>query len=211
MAGVFVTIEGGDATGKSSQVKALLEFLTEQGVDFVATREPGGTPLAEAIRQLVLSPEYEMSVITEALLYAAARAEHTRQVVVPALNAGKLVISERYVDSSLAYQAFGGGLPEQFVAKINEMATGALVPTRTILFDLDPSLAAARRQRELDRIEGKGLEFHQEVRLGYLELAKAEPERFRIIDASQPADVVQAEVRRFVLEVLPKERKGEAK
>jgi len=203
---VFITFEGVDGSGKSTQLKLLLEYLEERGIPHLFTREPGGTPIAEQIRQVVLDPQNAgMSVITEALLFAASRAEHVAKTIRPALLAGKVVICDRYVDSSLIYQGIAGGLPPEFVAQINEMATGALRPHRTIVLDLSPAAAAARRAAgSADRIEQKDLGYHDQVRQAYLELAQAEPRRVKLVDASGSVEQVQTEIRRLVDEVLPR-------
>jgi dTMP kinase len=203
---VFISFEGVDGAGKGTQLKLLLEYLEEKGVPYVFTREPGGTPLAERIRETVLDPAYKgMSVITEAFLFAASRADHVANVIRPALQAGKNVICDRYVDSSMVFQAFAGGLPPEFVAQINEMATGGLKPHRTIMLDVPTGVARERlNSRELDRIEQQNDFYHQQVREGYLELAKAEPRRFKIVDATRDVNTVQAQVRQLVDEILPR-------
>lgn len=205
---VFITFEGVDGAGKSTQLKLLMEYLQERGVEYIFTREPGGTPLAERIREVLLDPAHTgMSVITEAYLYAASRADHVSQVVRPALQSGKVVICDRYVDSSMVYQGFAGGMPLDFLSQINEMATGSLKPHRTIVLDLTPEVA--RERRGADRMEQKSEWFHRQVREGYLELAKAEPRRVKLVDASGTVEAVQAEVRKLVDEVLPRRRPAE--
>jgi len=204
---VFISFEGLDGAGKGTQLKLLLEYLKEKGVDFIFTREPGGTEVAERIRDLVLNPVNKgMSVITEALLFAAARAEHVNKLIRPALEARKVVICDRFVDSSMVYQAYAGGLPVEFVAQINDMATGSLKPHRTIVLDLASNVARARREAATpqDRIEQKDEWYHQQVREGYLELAKAEPRRIKVVDASGSVESVQEQIRRLVDEVLPR-------
>lgn len=173
------------------------------------TREPGGTPVSEQVRQVLLDPANRMGVIAEALLYAAARAELVAQVIRPALDAGKVVLCDRFVDSSLVYQAYAGGLPPEWVLQVNEMATGGIKPHRTLLFDLPPDEAVRRKSAQtgdagLDRLEGKGLWYYEAVREGYLQLAKAEPRRIKVLDASQPVDLLQEQVRKLVLEMLPR-------
>jgi len=203
---VFISFEGVDGSGKSTQLRLLLQYLDELGVPYVFTREPGGTPIAEQIRRILLDPANKgMSVITEALLFAASRAEHVARTIRPALEEGKVVICDRFVDSSLVYQALAGGLPPEFVLQINEMATGALRPHRTIVLDVDPEVALTRRQGDgADRIERKALEYHRQVREGYLELARAEPRRVKVVDASRSVEEVQRDIRALVAEVLPR-------
>ena len=203
---VFITFEGLDGAGKGTQLKLLLEYLKEKGVPHIFTREPGGTPMAERIREVVLDPAHAgMSVISEALLFAAARADHVNNVIRPALESGQNVICDRYVDSSMVYQAYAGGLPLEFVAGINEMATGGLKPHRTIMLDLPPEVARSRRGvNGPDRIEVKDEWYHEQVRQGYLELAAAEPRRFKLVDASGSVEQVQDRIRMLVDEVLPR-------
>lgn len=203
---LFLSFEGVDGAGKSTQLELLLEYLKGKRIDFIFTREPGGTPLGEQIREILLDPKNAgMSIITEALLFAAIRTEHVNRVIRPALEAGKVVICDRFVDSSLVYQGLAGGLPLDFVQQINEMATGALKPHRTIVLDIDPNLALQRKSPGMeDRIEQKSLRYHQLVREGYQELAKAEPRRIKIVDASGSVDEVQRQIRTLVDEVLPR-------
>lgn len=203
---LFLSFEGVDGAGKSTQLQLLLEYLRAKGVDYLFTREPGGTPLAERIRDLLLDPvNAGMSVIAEALLFAAGRTDHVNRVIRPALEAGRVVICDRFVDSSIVYQGVAGGLPLEFVTQINEMATGTLKPHRTIVLDLDPAIAVQRRGAEMaDRIEQKDVWYHQQVREGYRDLARAEPRRIKLVDASGPVEEVQQEIRRLVDEVLPR-------
>lgn len=206
---VFITLEGIDGAGKTTQLQLLSGYLAEQGYDFVTTREPGGTPLGEQIRHILLNPAGTMTVHTEAFLFASARAELVANVIRPALQAGRNVVSDRYVDSSIAYQAYGRGLPPEFVAAVNEMATGALKPHRTIVLDLSVSealqrLAAGGKQDRLERLDPV---FFERVREAYLDLAEAEPGRVKLIDASRSIDEVQAEVRHLVEEIWPKRRR----
>lgn len=204
---VFITIEGLDGSGKTSQIQMMLEYLQGQGLDHIYTREPGGTPLAEKIRDLLLDPaNRRMSVISEALLYAAARADHVQHVIRPALDAGKHVICDRYVDSSLVYQSYAGGLPIEYVRQINQMATGDLKPHRTIILDVTAEVARDRRRAAgaLDRMEEKDVWFHERVREGYLDLVNEEPRRLKLVDASQPFEIVQSRLRALIDEILPR-------
>lgn len=205
---VFITLEGIDGSGKSTQFQLLTAYLQAQGHDFVATREPGGTPLGEQIRRLILDPANSMTVHTEAFLYASARAELVANVIRPALQAGHNVVSDRYVDSSIAYQAYGRGLPPEFVAMINEMATGALRPHRTIVLDLPVTEALRRRPvaSHRDRLERLDANFFERVREAYLDLAAGEPGRVKLVDATRGVEAVQADVRRLVEEIWPKRR-----
>lgn len=205
MKGYFITIEGSDGSGKSTQLKKIISYLEEKQVDLVVTREPGGTPVAEAIRELILDPAHpEMTAKTEMLLYAAARAQHVEEKILPALKAGKVVLSDRYVDSSIAYQAYGRGLGDM-VAQVNDIATGGLVPDLTVFLDLPPAVGMARKQQEenheLDRLEQEKLEFHQKVYEGYDALCKAEPDRICRIDAGGSIEEVFGQIRQ-ALEIL---------
>ncbi|MDR0594704.1 MAG: dTMP kinase [Bifidobacteriaceae bacterium] len=196
--GRFVALEGGDGSGKSTQLGLLVARLRRDGwVDgpgrprLVVTREPGGTELGANLRQLVLHGG-EVSPAAEALLYAADRAQHVAQVLRPALARGDLVISDRYLDSSIAYQAEGRGLPEAAIRQVNAVATGGLEPDLTILLDIDPGLAAARRAAPADRLEQAGREFHANVNRRYRELAAARPGAYAVVDATGPPDEVHA-------------------
>jgi dTMP kinase len=194
MAGLFVTFEGVDRAGKTTQAGMLRDAL---GGRAVAVREPGGTPLGERIREVLKDGTIELSPVGEALLFAAARAELVQQVIRPALDAGKVVVSDRYLDSSLAYQGEGRGLGVDVVASINRFATGELEPDITFLLELDLADAAARGG-EADRFEDEGRSLQEQVRDAYDRLARENPERWRRIDASRPADEVHAEVMEVV-------------
>lgn len=203
---LFITLEGIDGSGKSTQIQLLLDFLDKKGIPYVYTREPGGTPMAEQIRRMILSAENrEMEAITEVLLFAAARAENVAKVIRPALAAGKHVICDRYIDSSLVYQGGAGKVPEDVVFQINRLATGDLMPDLTILYDLPAEAALVRRvrrqaQKADDRIEAKGLAFQQKVREGYLALAERFPQRFVCIDATQSVEAMHVQTRQVVWE-----------
>jgi dTMP kinase len=190
--GRFVSFEGIDGAGKSSHVDWFAERLRDRGHDVVVTREPGGTPLAEAIRDWVLNRP--MSVRTEALLVFAARQDHLERLIRPALDAGRWVVCDRFTDSSVAYQGGGRGMPLADVETLERWVHPDLQPDRTYLFDLDPALAARRRAavRDADRFEQQGLDFFRRVRDAYLERAAASPGRFVIIDGSGTVDEVRA-------------------
>jgi dTMP kinase len=194
--GLFVTIEGIDRSGKSTQARRLAEAL---GDDAVLVREPGGTPAGERIRDLLKDPAIELDPRTEALLFAAARAELVAAVIRPALEAGRAVISDRYLDSSLAYQGHARGLGEAEIRRINDWATAGLEPDLTILLRIDPAAAAARAG-EADRFEDEGLALQQRVADAYEQLAAANPARWKPIDASRDADAVAADVEALVAE-----------
>ncbi|MDR1815256.1 MAG: dTMP kinase [Clostridiales Family XIII bacterium] len=193
---MFITFEGGDGSGKSTQIGLLAEVFAARGMDFVRTREPGGTRIGEKIRALILDPENaEMADVTEMLLYAATRAQLAREVVAPALAEGKAVLCDRWVDSSLVYQGVARGLGRA-VAEVNHHATAGIVPDLTVLLDIDPAvgLARARGETALDRIEAEGLAWHERVRAGFLALAEKHPERYFVVDASGTPEAVHAEI-----------------
>lgn len=201
--GIFITFEGPDASGKTTQLKILKEYLQSRGIEPVMTREPGGTPISEKIRDIILDKANgEMLPLTEALLYAAARAQHVGERIIPALEEGKVVISDRYVDSSIAYQGFGRGMGS-VVAEINSHATGGLKPDLTILLATDTSKMRQRRSAaEEDRMDAQKAEFHAEVMRGYLELAAEEPQRICVIDGEQSIEEVAAQIRKQIDDLI---------
>lgn len=204
-AGCFLALEGGEGAGKSTQLRLLAAWLEEAGHEVVVTREPGATPMGRKVRALLLDPATgALAPRAEALLYAADRAQHVAQVVRPALERGAVVLTDRYVDSSLAYQGAGRALDRDDVQKISTWATEALRPDLTLLLDVDPSVGLTRATRGgADRIEAESLAFHQRVRSGFLELAARDPERYLVVPAEAPVDVVHAAVRGRVAAVLP--------
>lgn len=193
--GLFITLEGVDGVGKTTQALLLKAHFEQQGHEVVHTAEPGGTELGKKIRQLLLDPSHkELSPMTEILLYAADRAQHVHEKVRPALAAGKTVICERFVDSSLAYQGYGLGLELEAIRAVNHWATGGLVPDLTIYLDADPSFCLARTKR--DRIAQRTLEYYSRVREGFLALAEADPGRFKVVSARGTREEVAARVLR---------------
>lgn len=203
MRGLFITLEGGDGAGKSTQIRNIEEFFINKGLTVTHTREPGGPPIAEKLREILLDPaNKEMHAVTEMLIYAAGRAQNVREKVEPALERGEIVICDRYVDSSIAYQAYGRGLGEM-VAEVNHYATGGLRPDLTIWLDIDPETGKARAThgKEPDRLEQESAEFHARVREGYASIAKEEPDRFRRVDASGTVDEIKEEIYRFLEEL----------
>ncbi|HXF82348.1 MAG TPA: dTMP kinase [bacterium] len=201
--GLFITIEGPEGAGKTTQARLLGEHL-RRSFDVLHTREPGGTPIGEAIRRLLLDDRHgEMAPQTELLLYAASRAQHVAEVIEPALRAGRLVLSERYVDASYAYQGYGRGLGADLVRTVNAAAIRGLMPDLTILLDVDPAVGIARargragpegRSARGDRIEQEDLAFFARVRAGFLAIASEERDRVRVVDAHRPIPEVQREV-----------------
>jgi dTMP kinase len=205
MSALFITFEGIDGVGKSTQANLLEEYLRSLGHDIVRTLEPGGTELGVEIRQMLLHRKGEVSPRAEALLYAADRAHHVETKVKPALAAGKIVMSDRYLDSSVAYQGAGRELSMEDVRGISIWATGGLLPNLTILLDLDAASARARRNttgQEPDRLEREKIEFFEATRQAFLKLASDEPDRFLVIDASQTVEQMQAQIRARVNTVL---------
>jgi dTMP kinase len=186
--GVFVTLEGGDGAGKTTQIEALARLIVDAGQRIVTCREPGGTAVGERLREaLFADPDHPPSPATELLIFAAARAQLVAEVIRPALEAGHVVLCDRYADSTVAYQHHGRGLDVEAVRAANEVATGGLAPDLTVLLDLDPLEGLRREGRTDDYMEREDIAFHRRVRLGYLELAAAEPERWLVLDATRPA------------------------
>ncbi|WP_375388563.1 dTMP kinase [uncultured Amnibacterium sp.] len=200
---MFLTLEGGDAAGKTTQAVALERWLTGLGRTVVRTREPGGTPLGQTVRDLVLHGDH-VAPRAEALLYAADRAQHVASVVRPALERGDVVIQDRYLDSSVAYQGAGRVLDPEEVRGLSTWATEGLLPDLTVLLDLDPASARDRRSGRAaeDRLESEQDEFHSRVRDAFLALAAAEPRRFLVVDADRPAEAIAADIRRAVQPLL---------
>lgn len=203
--GVFITLEGGDGSGKTTQAELLREWLTSEGRTVVRTREPGGTDVGVEIREIVLHHRGDIAPRAEALLYAADRAHHVATVVRPALERGDVVIQDRYIDSSVAYQGAGRVLDAEAVRGLSEWATDGLVPDLTILLDLDAGAARGRldeARTRFDRLEAEAAEFHDRVRSAYLALAASEPDRFLVVDAAQPVDRIAQVVRARVAHLL---------
>ncbi|WP_304051166.1 dTMP kinase [Jatrophihabitans endophyticus] len=199
MSGVFVAFEGGEGVGKSTQIARVAQWARAAGHEVLETREPGGTALGVELRALVLDPVGQVTPRAEALIYAADRAHHVETVIRPALAAGTLVLSDRYVDSTLAYQGAGRGLGDGARA-VTEWATGGLVPDLTVLLDLDPAVGLARAvaRSQPDRLESASVEFHRAVRERFLALAAAEPQRYLVLDATLPEDDLGARIREAV-------------
>lgn len=197
--GTLISFEGPEGAGKSSILEAILPLLEEKGIPYITTREPGGVDIAEKIRQVILDPDHtSMDAKTELLLYIASRRQHLVERVLPALAAGKVVLMDRFIDSSVAYQGYGRGLSVEDIEWLNQFATDGLKPDLTLYFDLDVEEGLARiarnHEREVNRLDLEGLELHYKVRKGYLALAEKEPERIVKIDASQSFEAVLADV-----------------
>jgi dTMP kinase len=192
--GVFITLEGPEGGGKSTLAPMLAEHLRSRGFDVVACAEPGGGPIPQAIRALLLHPDRtDMAARTELLLFLAARAQQVHDAIAPALAAGRIVVSDRYSDSTIAYQAYAGGLPIETVEPIIDFATGGLWPDLTLLLDLPPEVGLSR-QADRNRMENKGIEFHRRVREGFLAQWRRHPERIRLVNAAQGLEEVRREL-----------------
>lgn len=205
MSGLFLTFEGVEGCGKTTQMACLEESLRARGVRVEVTREPGGTPIAEKIRELILDTENaNMSATTELLLYASARAQHVAERILPALQQGRVVLCDRFFDSTTAYQGGGRKIQEELLHDLNRIATNGLVPHRTFLLDL-PAKAGLERIRargDRDRIEQEALTFHEDVRRAYLKLALAEPDRIQVLDASRTVEACAKDILQGVDELL---------
>jgi dTMP kinase len=213
---MFITLEGGEGAGKTTQVVHLAGFLARQGVKSILTREPGGTVLGKQIRAVLLNPDHAgMAAETELLLYMADRAEHVHTVIRPALAAGTTVLCDRFFDATLVYQGVARGLTAEWIGQLHDLVFTGLKPDLTLLLDLSPEVGLARARRQLEkgvrsrresRFEGETLIFHQRVREGYLALAHQEPGRFRVIDAGQEEPRVRKDIQAAVEAVLNERR-----
>ncbi|MHB0816905.1 dTMP kinase [Stutzerimonas stutzeri] len=205
MTGCFITLEGPEGAGKSTNREFIAEYLRERGIDVVLTREPGGTPLAERIREILLVPADEpMASDTELLLVFAARAQHIQQIIRPALARGAVVLCDRFTDATYAYQGGGRGLPLQRIEQLENFVQGELRPDLTLIFDLpvEIGLSRAAARGRLDRFEQEGLGFFEAVRNAYLERARQAPARYRVIDAGQPLAAVQRDLQALLPQIL---------
>ena len=206
MQGIFISMEGPDGSGKSTQIELLKSYLEAKGYEeIIITREPGGTAISEAIREIILNKDYvEMGYMTEALLYASARAQLVSQVIKPALQAGKAVISDRFVDSSAVYQGMARGLGVETAYQINSYAIQGVMPDLTIHMDLPAKVGISRKkkQAELDRMELETLEFHEKVAQGYRDLAALNPDRIKTIDATMTIEDIHNKIVKYVEAVL---------
>ena len=210
MPGLFLTFEGGEGSGKTTQLTALLEFLRAAGYDAIATRDPGGTPIGKQIRRILLDRENaRLTGTAELFLYEASRAQLVQEVIRPALAQGRIVLCDRFTDSTVAYQGYGRGLDLDLIARLNAVASDGLRPDLTFLLDLDPEVGLARATQRPrapdtrpDRIEDELLGFHQRVRSGYRAIAAAEPERVIVVDATGSVGEIESQIRRRVEALL---------
>ena len=208
MAAAFITFEGIDGSGKSTQLRMLASVLRLRGLDVVVTREPGGTPLGTRLRAALLDSDEQVDPLAELLLYAADRAQHVRQLVRPALDTGHVVLSDRYADATFAYQGAGRGFPPALIHEVIALATGGLMPALTLIFDLPVAESRARDRRRTDdgdandRLDAETDEFRARVRAAYLQIAEAEPDRVRVIDASRSVEETHARVLELVLPLI---------
>jgi len=208
MAGFFITFEGIDFCGKTTQAGRLSSYLRRKGYKVSLVREPGGDRIAERIRRILLSKKNtEMTALAELLLYEAARSQLTQRVILPALKEGKVVICDRYTDSSLAYQGYGRGLDKRMIKNLNHVSTLGLLPDLTLLLDVPVATSLKRRKRERrkkDRLERERFEFHQRIREGYLSLARQNRKRIKVVDGTASIDITWQEVRKVVDSFLSK-------
>ena len=194
MQGLFITFEGPDGCGKTTQMKLLAEYLEKKGEEIVLTREPGGKGLGEKVREILLNYDGEVSDRCESFLFLADRAQNIDIIVNPAVKAGKIVLCDRHIDSTVAYQGYGRGLDIERINMLNNLATNGKKPDLTFVFDVDVETSMKRVGKEKDRMESAGIDFHNRVRQGYLELAKQEPNRIKVIDATKSIEEIHDEV-----------------
>ncbi|GFZ99890.1 thymidylate kinase [Paenibacillus marchantiophytorum] len=204
MNGIFITFEGPDGAGKTTQLKQLAEGLKKLGHDVLVTREPGGTAISDQIRSIILDPAHkEMVDQAEVLLYAASRAQHVHQLILPALQAGRIVLCDRFIDASVAYQAYGLGIDVDQVKEISRYASSGLQATRTYILDVPVEVSLARLHhragsgsdaQQLDRIEQKHVDYHSRVRAGFHQIAADHPERVRVVDANRSEEEIAADI-----------------
>jgi len=192
--GLFITFEGADGSGKSTQLKMAAEFFQNKGFEVVSTRDPGGTPLGQKIREILLHHDGKVASYCELFLYLADRAQHVEEKIIPALEEGKVVLCDRYVDSSLAYQGYARGIDAKEILMLNNIVAKSLMPDLTLVFDVSTEVAEKRVGETKDRLESEAKEFHQKVRYGFLDLAKKFPDRIKVLDANQEIKKVHSDV-----------------
>ncbi len=202
--GLFITFEGADGSGKTTQVDLLEKYFIENNIDYIRTREPGATQLGLKLREILLHYDGVVSDVAETFLYLADRAQHIQTKILPAIEEGKIVLCDRHTDSTLAYQGYGRGVDLEQIKYLNNLATSNYKPHLTLVFDVDSEIAQTRVGTVKDRLESEGLEFHKKLRNGYLEIAKNEPERVKVIDANQSIEAVFEKTKEVILEFINK-------
>lgn len=196
--GLFITFEGADGCGKTTQLMMLAKYLKERGAEVLVTREPGAKGLGEKLREILLNYDGEVSSQAEAFLFLADRAQHMDVIIKPAVAAGKIVLCDRHTDSTVAYQGYGRGIDISRLNMLNDIATGGRKPDLTLVFDVDVETSMARVGSEKDRMESAGMEFFNRVRNGYLQIAKQEPERVKVLDATESIEALHLQVIKFI-------------
>lgn len=204
--GFFITFEGADGSGKTTQLNNIKTFLQEKGFDVVTTFEPGATKTGEKIRNILLHSEDSVADSCEMFLFLADRAQHVEMFIKPALKQGKIVLCDRHTDSTIAYQGYGRGQNVELLKKLNQIAVNALSPDLTLLFDVSTEIAQDRVGKDKDRMEAAGIEFHKKVRNGYLELLKENPERIKLINANNSIETVYNETKDIILNLVTNKR-----
>ena len=202
MQGLFITFEGPDGCGKTTQMKLLAEYFKKKGKEVVLTREPGGKGLGEKVREILLNYDGEVSDRCESFLFLADRAQNIDIIVNPAVKEGKIVLCDRHIDSTVAYQGYGRGLNIDRINMLNNLATNGKKPDLTLVFDVDVETSMKRVGKEKDRMESAGIDFHNRVRKGYLELAKQEPKRIKVLDAAKSIEEIHKDVINILAEVF---------
>ena len=200
--GLFITFEGGDGCGKSTQLELVKKYLEERGFKTLTTREPGSIGLGQKLREVLLHYDGDVAPRAEAFLFLADRAQHIAKIVKPAVNDGVIVLCDRHTDSSVAYQGYGRGEDIEQINMLNKLATQGIKPDLTLLFDVSTEVAQTRVGNEKDRMESAGIEFHKKVRQGYLEIAKNEPQRIKVIDSNVTIEEVFAQVKKVIDEII---------
>ena len=200
--GLFITFEGADGCGKTTQLKLLAEYLTNKGLEVVITREPGAKGLGEKVREILLNYDGEVSDRCESFLFLADRAQHIDMIINPAIAQGKIILCDRHTDSSVAYQGYGRGLSIERINMLNNLAVNGRYPDMTLVFDIDVETSLKRVGDEKDRMESAGMEFFNRVRNGYLEIAKQEPNRVKVLDARKSIDEIHKDVIELIEELL---------
>jgi dTMP kinase len=200
--GFFISLDGVDGAGKSTQCRMLVDWLRQSGHEVIPCRDPGGTPFGQRIREILLDRRSEMTLRCEALLYMASRAQLCDEVIRPALARGAVVVSDRFLLANVAYQGHGGGLDPDWLWQVGRSATDGLIPDLTLVLDVPPALSMARKQGPVDRLEARGLEYLERVRRGFLSEAGRSPQSIRVVDATRPADEAAAEIQREVQRAL---------